>query len=133
MTAFERWTLPLVAMLFLSACARPTATPLCEGVPLSGSGHRLEYQRESGSKTYTFRAQQEAVRACLTLTIENQAGTTSWALCDPQGTLRWHGRLTGERLMEDTRQFAAIVGEWTLELVHDDASGFYEIHWMLTR
>lgn len=74
--------------------------------------------------------QERFTQVSLRLRIAVDAGTVTWRLTEPQGEVRWQGRVRAGEELRKSRNVAPLEGAWTLEVVPTQARGDYDVLWV---
>ncbi|GAB4574936.1 MAG: hypothetical protein Kow0077_23950 [Anaerolineae bacterium] len=76
---------------------------------------------------YTVEPRHKATSLRILLSLES--GAAAWIFTDPEGAVRWEGRLDGPGIVDQMRGFPPITGIWRMQLMLDDATGDYTVTW----
>jgi hypothetical protein len=60
------------------------------------------------------------------------SGSIKFLLTDPNGVVCWEEEIAGPDRYKETHKFDPVVGDWTLEVALEDATGGYDIRWSAT-
>lgn len=63
----------------------------------------------------------------LRLRVMLEGGAMSWKVKDPKGTVVWEGR--ADRTAELSHDFPSAIGNWTVDLGLENATGSYDLRW----
>jgi hypothetical protein len=93
------------------------------------SDTRHTFKGETDTRYITLEVKSNMISNDLEMAVEVQAGTMSWVLKDPNGTVQWRETLEAPASRDWSRDLEAIAGQWELELSLEAATGEYEVHW----
>jgi major membrane immunogen (membrane-anchored lipoprotein) len=108
------------------------ALTACSNFSQSRSSHHA-HSHFSDPKSTTERFDLEVKDADditkLRLQLEVDEGKMSWILKDPDAEVQWEDEVGAGDDMDEERRFEPIPGDWTLEIVIEDAAGSYDVEW----
>ena len=121
----------LVGLLFLAflalaqaACVQSTGTHA-----KSDSRSRSSFAGESEVRIDTLEVRSAMTRASLDVRVTLSQGAVTLVLTDPQGVVHWEEEIVAPARYDESIEHALIVGEWTLEITLQDATGSCDIRW----
>lgn len=123
-----------IALLLGALVILVGAVALVVSQNLSGGAHARSHASSfprnlTNVETFLYEVGERLTQTRLRIQLEAEAGTAVWTLTDPEGAARWEGRLEAGERLDESRDFAPIVGEWRLELDMEGFTGHYDTLW----
>jgi len=113
----------VILVLFLLACS----------VSSTRSGSRSNsdagFTHETNTDTIDMEIKPAMRSHTLDLNLEVEAGQILTKLTDPNGDVHWFEVFEVPAEFDETFVLDLIVGDWTLEIALDEASGSYSVRW----
>jgi hypothetical protein len=120
----------LFLALVLAACAQSIGH---SGTSSSSEHHsRSDFVTETESRTMTLDVRSAMTSVRLDVEITLSGGSAIFRLTDPSGEVCWEEEITGPDRYKEIHKFAPVVGDWTLYLALEDATGGYDLRWSAT-
>ena len=123
----SRWIFPVILALVLIVCM-----PACSSSGTrssSDSRSRTNFEDKTETRIRTLEVRPAMTSNDLNMQVNLTAGSANWTLTDPKGDVRWEERIAAPAHRNESREFEPIVGEWTLKLSLENATGGYDVHW----
>ena len=97
----------------------------------SSSEHhaRSNFTDETETRLMTLDVRSAMTSVDLRVQVALMDGALTWTLMDPDGDVRWEEEVVAPARRNESRAFEPIVGEWTLEVSLEEATGGYDILW----
>lgn len=93
---------------------------------------RGDFTRETETKVDTLEVKPGMTTIKLDVYAKLSSGSMRLLLTDPNGEVRWEEEIAGPDRYKEVQKFDPVVGDWTLELTLEDATGSYDIQWSAT-
>jgi hypothetical protein len=93
---------------------------------------RGNFTQETETKVDTLEVKPDMTTIKLDVYAELSSGSIKFLLADPNGEVIWEEEITGPDRYKETHKFDPVVGDWTLDLTLEDATGGYDIQWSAT-
>ncbi len=97
------------------------------------SAHYTIKEGQKVTDTYSYTVEDDFNGMKLEINLELTKGDVEFELKDPNGDLRWDGKATSEKSINEIREFEKIVGEWTLIFNSIDNTGEGKIELQFNR
>lgn len=95
----------------------------------SDSRSRTDFEDKTEIRITTLEVRPAMTSNDLRVRVDLTEGSMSWTLTDPEGDVRWEEESVAPAHWNESREFEPIVGEWTLRLSLENATGGYDVHW----
>ena len=97
----------------------------------SSSEHRSrsDFTDETEARIATLDVRPAMTSINLRMQVNLESGTLTRTLTDPTGDVRWEEEVVAPARRDESREFEPIVGEWTLKMSLEGATGGYDVHW----
>ncbi|EJO5349155.1 hypothetical protein NRP93_003313 [Clostridium botulinum] len=93
------------------------------------SAHKTINEGSKFTDTYKYTVKDDFKGMKLKINLTLNKGQVSFKLKDPNGNVKWEGKVTSDKPMNETKEFDKIVGEWnlTFENVNNSGDGKLEL------
>lgn len=100
----------------------------------SKSEHRSRgnFTRETETKVDTLEVKPDMTTIKLDVYAKLSSGSIKFLLTDPDGEVQWEEEIAAPDRYKEVHGFDPVVGDWTLELTLEDATGNYDVQWSAT-
>jgi hypothetical protein len=122
-----RWTFSVILALVLIVCVQACGSSGTRSS--SDSRSRTDFQDKTETKITTMEVRSVMTSNDLRVRVDLTEGAASWTLTDPAGDVRWEEEIVAPARWNELREFEPVVGEWTLKLSLENATGGYDVHW----
>ena len=95
----------------------------------SDSRSRTDFEDKTETKITTLEVRPATTSNDLSVQMDLTAGSVIWMLMDPAGNVRWEEEIVAPAHWNESREFEPAVGEWTLRISLENATGGYDVHW----
>ena len=123
----SRWIFGVILALVLIVCM-----PACGSSGTrssSDSRSRTNFEDRTETRIRILEVRPAMTSNDLRVRVNLTEGSASWTLTDPEGDVRWEEEIIAPARWNESREFEPIVGEWTLKLSLEKATGGYDVHW----
>ncbi|QUH21019.1 hypothetical protein [Alkaliphilus sp. B6464] len=87
------------------------------------SAHNTITEGQKITDTYIYTVEDDFNGMKLEINLALTKGEVEFELKDPNGVIKWDGKATSEKSINEIREFEKIVGEWTLIFKSIDNTG----------
>lgn len=87
------------------------------------SAHYAITEGQKITDTYSYTVEEDFNGMKLEMNLTLTKGEVEFELKDPNGDIKWDGKATSEKSINEIREFEKIVGEWTLIFNSIDNTG----------
>ena len=95
----------------------------------SDSRSRTDFEAKTETRITTLEVRQAMTSNDLSMRVDLTEGSMSWTLTDPEGDVHWEKEIVAPAHWNESHEFKPIVGEWTLKISLENATGGYDVHW----
>ena len=122
-----RWMFLVILALVLIVCVQACGSTGTHSS--SDSRSRTDFEDKTEIRITTLEVRPAMTSNDLCVRVDLTEGSMSWTLTDPEGDVRWEEEIVAPARWHESREFEPIVGEWTLKISLENATGGYDVHW----